>query len=143
MIWLDQVSTTQSAGLAESMLTDLKQYDFLNFYTRDTLPTEWHLAHPTRVGDIVVMLKPGWTFSKRLPVTTFPVEKVGSPLGMHGYVADSTPDMLGFCLFWRYEHPLGGTDLGPVHVFQIHPTVAHLLGVKPADGATGKPLPIP
>ncbi len=142
MIYLDQVPPAQAAELKTSILNDLRECDFLTVYTRETLPPDWHLAHPTRVGDIVVMLKPGHSFSTRLPLPTFPVAKVGGPLGMHGYPPSQSPEMLGFCVLWRYRHPLAGRDLGKVDVLQLHPTVAKLLGIAPSKNALAQPVQI-
>jgi len=140
MIYFDGEARPQARQLTTSMLAELRRYDFLWAYPRNGVPGEWQFAHPSRVGDIVVMLKPGYTFSTRPTEATVPVETIGDPLGMHGYPADHNPDMLGFCVLWRYPTPLGGKDLGRVHVFQFHPTVAALLGVKPAPGANGSAL---
>jgi predicted AlkP superfamily pyrophosphatase or phosphodiesterase len=142
MIYLDQVPSDQTTTLKASMLEDLRKWDFVSVYTRETLPPDWRLAHPTRVGDIVVMLKPGYSFSTRLPLATFPVEKVGGPLGMHGYPPPGSPEMLGFCVLWRYRHPLGGHDLGKVDVLQLHPTVAKLLGIHPSEKSKAAPIAI-
>src|SRR5438128_4498603 len=84
MVYVDPVPT-QPAITVEWMYAQLSRHPFLSVYLRKSLPYGWNFSHPTRTGDIIVMLKPGYTFSKRLPLATFPVEKVGQPLGMHGY----------------------------------------------------------
>ena len=48
--------------------------------------------------------------------------------------------MRGFCVLWRYPSPLGGRNLGTVHAEQFEPTVARLLHIRPADGATAAPM---
>jgi hypothetical protein len=140
MIYFDQLPATQAAEMKTSMLGELGHDDFLDVYPRDSLPAQWHFAHPTRVGDILVMLHPGFTFSTRLPLATFAVEKVGTPKGMHGYPQAICPQMAAFCIFWRYPKPLGGRDLGDTNELQIHPSVAALLHIKPATRATAAPL---
>jgi predicted AlkP superfamily pyrophosphatase or phosphodiesterase len=140
MIYLYDLPAAEQATSKQSMLADLKKYDFLDAYTRDTLPKEWRFDHPTRVGDVIIMLKPGYTFSTRLPLASFPVADGPGPYGMHGYPPDQCSDMLGFCALWRYPKPLGGKDLGKVDALQVHPTVAKILNINPAEGAKAKPL---
>jgi predicted AlkP superfamily pyrophosphatase or phosphodiesterase len=139
---------TQPAQFVDDLYAQLKRHDFLRVYLNKPIvgkgfPGDWQFVHPTRTGDIIVMLKPGYTFSTRLPLATFPVgkgEKVDQPLGMHGYPPKESPEMRGLVIFWRYPKPLGPNDLGLVHVFHLHPTVASLLGIAPAPNARAAPL---
>jgi len=48
--------------------------------------------------------------------------------------------MQGFAVIWRYRHKLGGIDLGKVDTVQLEPTIAAILGIQPAAGATAKAL---
>ena len=51
--------------------------------------------------------------------------------------------MFGVMFLQRWPRPFGGKDLGEVTWDQYHPTVAKLLGIKPADAAKGTPLALP
>jgi predicted AlkP superfamily pyrophosphatase or phosphodiesterase len=141
MLYLDQVPESERDALREKMLRDLGRRDFLTVYTRDTLPKQWGLAHPTRTGDIIVMLRPGYHFSDRLPLTTFPREKVEASRGAHGYIPADCAEMNAFCVIWRYPDRMKRRDLGKVNVEQVHPTIARLLNIKPADAVKAEALP--
>ncbi len=112
MIYLDQLAPERAGELEQAMLRDLRRFDFLGAYARRDLPRDWHFDFPSRVGDIVVMLKPGYSFSNRLPLATFPTEKVHGPLGMHGYPPARNADMAGFCVFWRVWAAFGRKGSG-------------------------------
>ena len=143
MLYLDQVPPDEREALEESLLKDLRRWDFLSAYTRESLPPEWGLAHPTRVGDIVVLLKPGHALSNRLPLPFFSAEKTGESGGVHGYAPAESPKMNGFCVIWRYPDALSRRDLGRVGAEQMHPTVARLLRVAPAEGVEATPVKLP
>lgn len=112
-----------------------KQQPFARVYRRDTLPANWGYNHPTRTGDIVIVLETGYTFSRRTPGLTAPPDEAQSAIGMHGYDVADNPEMNGILLVWRYRNPIGGIDLGPTHSLQLHATVADLLGIEPAAAA--------
>ena len=130
----------RAAVLAGGWEEKLRAFPFLKVYRRETLPPEWGYRHPTRTGDLVVFCQPGYTFDSSAPsavVDTAP----GKLHGMHGYAVEQDPEMFGPCFLWRSggDHG-GGRDLGEVRWDQLHPTVARLLGIKPAAGAAGQPL---
>ena len=128
------------AGFVET----LRAYPFLRVYRRADLPAAWAYAHPTRTGDLVVVLPRGYTFSSQATQPVMDIAQAGGgPLGMHGYPVEDDPEMYGAMLLWRYPQPFGGKDLGEVKWDQCHPTVAKWLGIKPADGAKGVPLTLP
>jgi predicted AlkP superfamily pyrophosphatase or phosphodiesterase len=142
MLYLDQVPHAEREMLKSNIVRDLgRQPAALAVYTRDTLPPRWDLAHPTRVGDIVVIAKPGYAFSTRLPLPIYPSTKVGEQGGVHGYAPEESSDMNAFCVIWRYPMKLKRRDVGEVRAEQMHPTVARILNVKPARGVTAKPIP--
>jgi len=55
---------------------------------------------------------------------------------------DPTVDdkMQGFMVLARYGSDQPGHDLGKIDTLHIHPTVAKLLGIQPASGASDRPL---
>ena len=138
MIYLEQAATTQPQ-LRAKLLEQLRKREFLRAYAREDVPRQWEFNHPTRTGDIVVMLNQGYTFNKRLPLTTYPVEQGPGPYGMHGFPVDECPDMRGFCVIWKLGSERG-RDLGKISVLQIEPTVAALLGVNPATTAKAEKI---
>lgn len=130
--------------MRERMLTSLERrleaVDFVEVYRREDMPDEWHYRHPSRVGDLVVVLAPGHTFSRRFPEGVFDPERAGGPLGMHGYSPELDADMLGVALFWSSKGRWSGLSLGPVDSLRLHATVAALLDVQPAEGAITQPV---
>lgn len=143
MLYLDQVPEPDRASLRDKMLADLRRWDFLSVYTRDTLPREWGLAYPTRVGDIVIFCHPGYHFSDRLPLATFPREQVQASRGAHGFIPAACADMNAFCVIWRYPDRMKRRDLGQIEAAQMHAMVARLLSVRPSDRAAAAPRSIP
>jgi predicted AlkP superfamily pyrophosphatase or phosphodiesterase len=143
-VYLDQIpaGAAREARTA-ALLAALHAYPFARAYRRTDLPAAWEYAHPTRTGDIVIVLPKGYAFNKlaRQPVVDAAV--TNGPLGMHGYPVGDDPEMYGVTLLWRYPDLLGGKDLGEVNWSQYHPTVARLLGIQPAAGAKGKPIALP
>lgn len=134
-IFLNKIPEQDRPARRQAMLDRLKQHDFARILTHEQAAELYGYTDPTRVGEIIVELNPGYTFTRLRAEMTMPVTPRG-PLGMHGQSANRDPDMLGFAVFWRYRQPLGGKDLGRIHQLQLHATVAHLLGVEPAPGAT-------
>lgn len=128
---------------AAGLLERLKAYPFARAYRRADLPAAWNYAHPTRTGDIVVVLPPGYTFNRGTAGVVSDADHTDGPKGMHGYPVEDDPEMYGVTFLWRYPPLFGGKDLGEVNWDQYHPTVAKLLGIHPADGAHGKPLTLP
>ena len=144
-VFLDQIAPgpvreARLTGFVEAM----KATPFVHVYRRAELPAAWAYAHPTRTGDLVVVLPRGYTFSSQATQAVMDIAQAGGgPLGMHGYPPEDDPEMYGALLLWRYPQPFGGKDLGEVRWDQYHPTVAKWLGIKPADGAKGLPLTLP
>ena len=125
----------------QSALQQLEEYSFARGYRRAELPAHWQYQHPDRVGDLVVVLETGYTFSRRPREVTAQAARHGGPVGMHGYDPREDPAMDTVAFFYRYpEPPSGGADLGKIHSLQLHPTVARLLEVEPAVGAEAEPL---
>jgi predicted AlkP superfamily pyrophosphatase or phosphodiesterase len=120
-------------------LEEIKKHDFAKAWKREDLPKEWDLAHPMRVGDIVVVLANGHTFTRGPKGVSMPVTEKG-PLGMHGYDPQANADMFGPMILWRYPKPLAPRKLERVHALQLHPTVAKLLGIEPSEMAKAKPI---
>ena len=144
-IFLDRTpdGAARDAKAAE-LLSKLKSYPFMRVYRRADLPPEWDYGHPTRTGDLVVVLPRGYTFNRKVPAAVLDAALTeDGPKGMHGYPVEDDPEMYGVMFLRRWPQPFGGKDLGEVNWNQYHPTVARLLGIRPADAAKGVPLALP
>lgn len=110
-------------------------------YRPDNIPPHWGYRDPDRVGDRVVVLPAGYTFNAARQEIASDAEESGGLLGMHGWAAEDVPEMEGLLMIIRYPTPFSqARDLGPVDMRQLHPTVARLLGIQPAEGADAAPL---
>ena len=135
-ISLDKIAdASEREKRANAIVETMKKFDFVTGYTRKTMPAAWGYNHPSRSGDVILMLKNGYKFDLRGKDL---VAAVASPGGTHGYPVESCPDMMGLLVIHRFPQPLGGKDLGVVNSLQLHPTVAKLLGIKPSEAAKGK-----
>lgn len=131
---------TRQPQRVETLLKRVRQHDFAKAYLRDELPPQWQIDHPTRTGDVVIVLEPGYAFGNRIPGLMATPAEVAGPQGMHGYDPQTNKQMLAYMVLWRAEAPLGGVDLGRVDALRLHPTVAALLGIEPAAKAQLPPL---
>lgn len=134
----------ERAKRAQELLDRLKAADpGIVAVRREEAPKDWGYAHPTRCGDLIVVLPRGMTFTWEPADEAIVAVRPGSrdPRGMHGWDVRENPEMLGFLAFWDPAAP-AGRDLGPVLWNQVHPTVASLLRVLPAQGANGTALPL-
>lgn len=114
---------------------------YAQIYRQDNIPPHWGYRDPDRVGDRIVVLPPGYTFNAARQEIESTVEESGGLLGMHGWAVEDVPEMEGLLMIVRYPNPFPQSrDLGAVDMRQLHPTVARLLGIQPADGADAAPL---
>jgi predicted AlkP superfamily pyrophosphatase or phosphodiesterase len=127
----------------QNILRRIRPHGFAKAYARENLPSQWQFNHPERVGDVVVVLDTGYTFSSRPRDITGPTEQLGGPLGMHGYDPRTNTEMLGVTIMWRFPNHIGGRNLGQVHSLQMHATVANLLGIEPAEDARKDAITLP
>lgn len=121
---------------AQSIVDAIKKHDFVTGYTRKTMPAAWGYNHPTRSGDVILMLKNGYKFDSRVNEMVAKTDSAGT----HGYPVETCPNMMGLLIVHRYPEMLGGKDLGAVDNLQLHPTVAKWLEIKPSDNAKAKPI---
>jgi hypothetical protein len=144
-IYLNDVPGPEREATKKEIVDNLRKVNYLKCWTREELPEKWNYNNPTRTGDIVVSLDPGYYFSNHDYPEAVPASTDPKALkGMHGYDPEFDPKMLGFMVLARVDFDQPGRDLGKVDTVQIHPTVAKLLGIEPASGAKGKPIdPLP
>jgi predicted AlkP superfamily pyrophosphatase or phosphodiesterase len=144
-IYLNDVPGADRDATKKAILENLSKATYLKCWAREDLPQEFAYANPTRTGDIVVSLDPGYYFTKNDVAGPVPAESEPRALkGMHGYDPATDDKMQGFMVLERYGSDQPGHDLGKIDTLRIHPTVAKLLGIEPASGAKEPPLePIP
>jgi predicted AlkP superfamily pyrophosphatase or phosphodiesterase len=144
-IYLNDVPGSDREATKNAILENLGKAPFLKCWTRENLPQQFAYGNSTRTGDIVVTLDPGYYFTKNDVAEPVPAESEPRSLkGMHGYDPAIDDKMQGFMVLAQYGSDQPGHDLGKIDTLHIHPTVAKLLGIKPADGAKEtvlQPLP--
>ena len=97
-------------------------------YDKHDLPKSFHLNHPTRTGDIVLITDPPNMFTNSVNA---------QPKGMHGY-SPQLADMKG--IFYAIGAAIEPKALGSVHQIDLAPTIADILGIKDTDHMQGKTL---
>ncbi|MGD9633121.1 MAG: alkaline phosphatase family protein [Pirellulales bacterium] len=142
-VYFHQVPASQRAALEEQVLKRVREFPFATAWRREELPAKWGYDAPGRTGDIIISLDQGYTFGWRDGLTIAPVDSDHDfPRGMHSYDPAEDKEMRGIFILTRWGAKSPGRDLGPLDSLRIHPTVAKLLSVKPAEGATAEPLPL-
>jgi hypothetical protein len=135
-IYLNAVPGPEREAAKSAILEHIRAAPYAKVWTREELPANWAYGNPTRTGDIVVSLDPGYDFTtKDIAEPTASTEVPNSLKGMHGYDPALDDKMLGFAVLSKWGSSEPGKDLGPVTTLQLHPTVAKLLGIKSAEGA--------
>ena len=143
-IYLSNVPAENREAVQKSILEHLKTATYLQAWPRADLPEKWVYADPTRTGDIVVSLAPGYDFSPRDVTEPTPAaEMQGGMRGMHGYDPQQDPLMLGFAVLCKMGPTEPGKDVRPIETPRFHPTVAKLLGIQPATSATAPTIDAP
>ena len=134
-------SEMRDAKLAELRNTMIAAGPDFQAYRREEMPAKWGYAHPTRCGDLIIVLPVGYTFGWAENAAAIADVRPDSTdvHGMHGYDVATNPEMMGFLAVWEFGKSKS-RDLGPVVWDQLHPTVAKLLGIHPSVAATGEPL---
>ena len=97
-------------------------------YDKHDLPKSFHLNHPTRTGDIVLITDPPNMFTNNVNA---------QPKGMHGY-SPQLADMKG--IFYAIGAEIEHKELGPVHQIDLAPTIADILGIKDTYHMQGKAI---
>ncbi len=141
------------AGVAQVFLNDPKQIDSafallseqktFEVYRGADLPERFHLKHPTRTGDLVVVSSP------TVPLA-YPEVWVRTLYAVMGPVADVYPGYHGFdpnlpemgALMLAMGRGVGkDVRIGPVQMIDIAPTVAKLLGIDAPAQSVGTAVP--
>jgi predicted AlkP superfamily pyrophosphatase or phosphodiesterase len=144
-VYLYDVPGPDREKVKTTILDHLRQADFAKFWLREELPEKFAYGNPTRTGDIVVSLDSGYDFTNSGDAITTPANESPRALkGMHGYDPALDPKMQGFTILARWGSDQPGSEIGQFDSLRIHPTVAKVLGIKPAPAAKGEPIsPLP
>lgn len=126
--------------LTAKVVESVEKNNFASVYTRAEAHEKWNYGHPTRTGDLVVVLDTGYTFSRRARRATQDVKEIGGPVGMHGYDPAFNSDMNTVAFFVQYPSSRESMNLGPIDSLQLHPTIARLLNIDPSSQASAEPL---
>ena len=109
-------------------LSFFSKQDNIQAYDQHDLPESFHLNHPTRTGDIVLITDPPNMFTNSVNA---------QPKGMHGY-SPQLADMKG--IFYAIGAEIEHKELGPVHQIDLAPTIADILGIKDTYHMQGKAI---
>ena len=114
----------------------------LRAWPGDALPSELRYAHPTRLGDVVVVAEPPRGLTARWSVNGVYARiahTLGNQVGSHGYLPEH-PDMGAILLGMGSAIPAGAA-LGSVDSLDVAPTVAGWLGIDAPEHCEGVPIP--
>jgi alkaline phosphatase D len=141
-IFLDNVkSTRERRRMITNFKKEYQKYSFVQAYERKDLPAQWNYAHPNRVGDLVVILDQGHTFTAAARQPIVDIKETNGPFGMHGYDPSDDPNMKGTFILWRYPELKKAKNIsGAIHSLQLHPTVSSLLGIEASNAAKAKKI---
>jgi predicted AlkP superfamily pyrophosphatase or phosphodiesterase len=132
----------EDPGDLEAARTVLEAIPEVEVHPGDGLPAALRASHPTRNGDLILVTDPPRTFVKTGWLRAAAVHVGASFLdyrpGSHGYRPDH-PDMSGaFLAIGRGV--ARGARVASLHVTDIAPTVARLLGIDPPALSEGTPI---
>ncbi|HET6762312.1 MAG TPA: alkaline phosphatase family protein [Longimicrobiaceae bacterium] len=120
-----------NTAAAERAYTELQRMPHARVWRRRDIPRRFHLRTNPRAGDVFVLMEPPYRVERTPPAT--PPTGVG---GTHGY-DPRHPDMPG--IFFAVGPAIRpGVRVGPVENVNVHPFIAHLLGIQPAAGIDGR-----
>jgi predicted AlkP superfamily pyrophosphatase or phosphodiesterase len=136
-IFIDDPTQIDSAFAA---LGTLDQFDV---YRGTDLPATFHLRHPTRTGDLIVLSQPPLaianpSWSARITYAVMGPLAGWAP-GSHGF--DPALSDMGAILLAAGRGIPNGARIGAVPMIDIAPTVTRLLGIEPPQQSIGTALP--
>jgi predicted AlkP superfamily pyrophosphatase or phosphodiesterase len=129
----DYVYLKQPADAAKALARLRRAH--LRAWTRDTVPTRYHLSGNARVGDLVVLAAEGQWLSKARSSREEAEERHGR-LGAHGY-----PSEVRSMHTWLIVLGSGQAALGEVSLCDLAPTIAGWLNIRWEQAPDGRPVP--
>lgn len=106
----------------------------LQAWTRNRVPTRYHLSGSPRVGDLVILAREGQWLSKARSSREEQDERHGRH-GAHAYTAETRAMHT-----WLIVLGAGRGPLGPVPLWDLAPTVASWLDIRWAQPPDGRPI---
>lgn len=104
----------------------LSSQEHMTVYERANLPESFHMNHPTRTGDLIVTTKPPYMFNN---------DPTDGPKGMHGF----DPNLSEMhAIFGAIGAGVRNERIGPIHMTDVAPTIAKLLGINSVNHMQGK-----
>jgi hypothetical protein len=141
-VYLDDPGSAEGAA---AKLASYRQFDVLR---KGALPEWAHLGSGPRVGDLILSAHPPYFIedTERWPAWAQWIGDYGpeflwarfSLKATHGYPPD-TLGMHGILYAWGSGVAIG-RELGSARAVDLHPTVAHLLGIEPGRPVDGEVL---
>lgn len=142
---------TVGGGMAQLRLADptqtaralevLRRLDGVQAEPRDALPAAWRYAHPTRVGDIVLVTTPPRVFVEPGAAPNLlarVLRAFAAGRGSHGY--EPTVREMGAIFVALGRGVPAGARLGTVRALDVAATVSSLLGIAPPSQSEGVPI---
>lgn len=123
-VYLDQATDLPRALAAVKKLANIE------VYTREDLPQSFRMAHPTRIGDLIITTSPPFTVGE--PGGKFS----DGPFGTHGY--HPSEDDMKAIIFAMGRNVKTGLVPKEIRQIDLAPTIANLLGIKAPLHAEGK-----
>lgn len=125
----------------EKFDSELSKRIYFRTIKKEDLPEEWSYNHPERTGDRILVLKTGYAFTEKK--SDDPVFDPITGFSGFGYPVEESIRMSGQMLISGYPNaPISSGTLDEIDQLGFHATVAKLLGIEPAAGASTEALPV-
>lgn len=125
----------------EKFDSELSKRIYFRTIKKEDLPEEWSYNHPERTGDRILVLKTGYAFTEEK--SDDPVFDPITGFSGFGYPVEESIRMSGQMLISGYPNaPISSGTLDEIDQLGFHATVAKLLGIEPAAGASTEALPV-
>ncbi|CAD5250642.1 MULTISPECIES: ectonucleotide pyrophosphatase/phosphodiesterase [unclassified Imperialibacter] len=112
-----------------------KETHFKTYRRKDT-PNQWHYDQHPRIGDLLLVMEPGYYFRNGSPDTTKTM--MDSPWGVHGFDPYVTPEM-GAIFYAKGPNIQKGLLVPPFENVHVYPLVAKILGLTTPSNIDGDP----
>ncbi|MEM6915812.1 MAG: hypothetical protein AAF491_04520, partial [Verrucomicrobiota bacterium] len=121
---------------------ELSKRIYFRTLKKEDLPEEWSYLHE-RTGDRVLVLKTGYAFvEETADEPVFDPSEGPGYFGAYGYPVEESIRMSGQFLIAGYPNSPATGDLDEISQLTFHATVAKILGIEPAEGASTETLPL-
>lgn len=108
--------------------------DNFKIYKKEETPERWHYRDSERIGDLLLVAKPGHIFtSKDNQLTTSMTSEFW---GVHGFDPYTTPEMGGI-FYAKGPSIKEGLKIDSFENVNIYPIVCEILGIQPPDNIDG------